>query len=521
MANAAPAIPGLDDYDSDGASGLSNAAAPGIVRPTTAQLEAYMRTPEGLRHARLVVAERPAVRRGLAVDYERVEHRVEHRSRSRSPHRRGEPPVPDPRARSALGTHPAASGPGPGPGLYGPLPQPSFSQFSDGAVHYAPPRHADEILPPEFTQCNLHDRAVQSYLHTVGSVKPWDDKSDRPEYAMQWLDSVLHMATVANVDFGRILRSRLSLKGQQWLSALLPMHTYAHWVSDNYAPFKAAFREHFAHQSRPDSDLAADIMFDRGLSMGSLSLDAYADQFHQLARRLVPGTLTPSSACKLFLRGMSAELKPKCLTAPGGQVWTNLDDLISHARYKYRKIRLEHVAQVPHKRHGQTPYHRPARPHSAAAHVSGSSFKRVSHTRGRGGGLSRGRGRGRVTFDLRDHDTDNECPPYVAAGQAQSRGPAQSTGLSPRSGKPFTAADASLVAQPPRSCSAFGAGLNPAKSKQVRTLAPDEERELRRYGLCCICRGTQVVSGVLGRHPNNCPWFNKSEHLLAPAPRRH
>jgi len=519
--NGAPPVPGLVDYGSDSDDGYHSpdVGAPVNGAPTHAQFANFLATPDGLRQARLVVAEHDGARR----DRLRPEHvgHDRHRSRSRSPQQRRGEPLPALRApalgaRSGLGAHPAASG----SGLYGSPPQSGLPQFSDGAVHYAPPRHAGEVLPPEFTHCNLHNRAVQSYLHTVGSVKSWDEKSDRPEYAMQWLDSVLHMATVANVDFGRILRSRLSLKGQQWLSALLPMHTYAHWVSDNYAPFKDAFREHYAHQSRPDSDLAADIMFDRGLSMGSLSLDAYADQFHQLARRLLPGTLTPYSACKLFLKGMSAELKPKCLTAPGGHVWTNLDDLISHARYKYRKMRLEYVADTRHGRHGQTPYPRHTRPHSAAAHVSGSSLKRASNTRGRGGGRGQGRGRSRVSFDLRsDRDTDNECPPTVAAGQAQSRGPAPSAGPSPRSGRLRTDADPSLVTKAPTACRSYGVGLTANNSKQARTLSHDEERDLRLYGLCCICRGTQVVAGRLGRHPGRCPWY-KSEHVIA-GPRHH
>ena len=516
--NAAPPVPGLVDYDS-GSDGYHSpdAGAPVNGAPTHAQFANFLATPDGLRHARLVIAEHDGAHRER-LRPEHVGH-DRYRSRSRSPRRHGAtlpaPGAPARGARSSLGIHPAAPAAS-GFGLYGSPPQSGFPQFSDGAVHYAPPRHADEALPPEFTHCTLHNRAVQSYLHTVGSVKSWDEKSDRPEYAMQWLDSILHMATVANVDFGRILRSRLSLKGQQWLSALLPMHTYAHWVSDNYAPFKEAFREHYAHQSRPDSDLAADIMFDRGLSMGSLSLDAYADQFHQLARRLLPGSLTPYSACKMFFRGMSAELKPKCLTAPGGQVWTNLDDLISHARYKYRKMRLEYVADTRQGRHGQTPYPRHTRPHSAAAHVSGSSLKRASHTRGRGGGRGRGRGHRRVSFDLRsDHDTDNECPPTVAAGQAQSRGPAPSAGPSPQSGRPRTDPDPSLVARSPKSCRSYGAGLTTDKSKQARALYSNEEHELRLYGLCCICRGTQKS----GRHPGACPWY-KSEHVIA-GPRRH
>ena len=369
--------------------------------------------------------------------------------------------------------------------------------FTHGAVIYAPPRSRRERLPPSFTSCALHDKAVQSYLFTVGNVKPWDERTDKPEHAMQWLDSVLHMASVSRVDFGRLIRSRLSLRGQQWLSALLPQHTYDHWVRHDYAAFKEAFRLHFAHQTRPDHDLAADLLFERGLRMGDMSLDSYVEQFMHLSRRLRPGTLSHEAHCKFFLKGLHPDLKAQCLVPPKGEFWTDLSSLISFARREYRILRVSH-AQEPGRGHPR----RSNGPSSAAAlHQPGSP---------RRPGRSRGRGRNRGTRNKRGRPS---CP---------SPSP---DGLPPPPSLAFADAGRhpSGDQRRPQPSRWIGTGLNksnsdpPESRRQRRRLTEAEAAEGRRLGLCLCCRGT--FNG--GRHlPKDCPGRLLPQYMLQDPSRR-
>ena len=197
-------------------------------------------------------------------------------------------------------------------------------------MRYKTPLATDTVFPISLTDCRLGDNTVQIMIKATGDPPPWDENVDKPHYAVEWFESVLLYAQLANLDISAVLMPRLSADGRQWLRLLLPSKTYQQWASDGHALLIRAFRSRFAGEVRADATLALEHWVNKGVQQGEQKLEVYTEQFQLLLRRLSPGTVSPTMQCAVFIKGLHPALFPKCKFTPQGTEWTDLDDLIAH-----------------------------------------------------------------------------------------------------------------------------------------------------------------------------------------------
>ena len=405
-------------------------------------------------------------------------------------------------------------------------PRTSGDQFSAGAgegmlmasVLAYKPSKPGEKGPPGFGDSRLHDKSVSSYVSTMCDKSMWDEsKSEsRPEYAMQWFESKIEWANVANLDACALLRNHLSRPSQQWLKNLVGTNTYHHWSADNYAALRTEFRKRFAMQVRSDSVLAMERLVNKPLYQGEFSVEKYSEMFMHHMRLIGDGKLSAEMQCMNFLKGLKLDLKPTCLTDNAGEEWTDLHALIKHAEVQSRLLDAKH---------GKHAYKRPYTPSGAAADAR-KGHKGNNHAypgasaaadaRGQGGfrsdGGRGGGGFGRPPGGGQFGGGRGRGLPYGGGGGGGYSGGRGGGGYNgggfqgggSGSGQRWPAPTKSQL--PAKDCPEFLATNEPLNGPQKDIL--------RDWGICFACRGHAEKGGPAqdgGRHPiGNC-WKNKQQ----------
>ena len=199
----------------------------------------------------------------------------------------------------------------------------------------------------------------------VGKAPTYDGKV-KPAL---WLDKVLQFFKAARVPPSDYVLHALPLLEMNSVAHHWHRSIQAKYPDMSWDLFTVLLTQHFTRDQREPQQVCRDDLHS-GKIMHTNSVAAYVQRFRLATMEAVD--MSETDLINWFLRGLSPQLKPHCLTDHVGVFWSSIEDLITYAYAKETMLKAQGLIRTPRESKSSKSHHLGA---AGAAHSQGSKRK--------------------------------------------------------------------------------------------------------------------------------------------------